>query len=75
MASNNKLVTRDNVVKRRELNNQTCMFCCEVETIKHVFFDCCIAHVIWQEISTIVGKDVGQDFESVACWWVSNKKK
>jgi hypothetical protein len=43
--------------------------------IDHLFFKCFVASKIWEEISGIFGVQVGSDFESVARWWISNKKK
>ena len=42
--------------------------------VNHLFFDCCVAKAIWSEISILMDKEVGQDFESVARWWISNNK-
>jgi hypothetical protein len=75
LLSKNKLLTGDNLAKRRKLDDQTCLFCSEPESIKHLFFDYCVVKLLWLEISNIVGKSIGQDFESIARWWVSNKKK
>jgi hypothetical protein len=58
LLSRNKLLTRDNMGKRRELNDQTCLFCCETESVNHLFIDFCVAKVVWSEISTLVGKKV-----------------
>ena len=74
LLSRNKLLTRDNLGKKRELQDQTCLFCCEIESVNHLFFDCCVAKAIWSEISILMDKEVGQDFESVARWWISNNK-
>jgi hypothetical protein len=72
---NNKTLTRDNLHKRRYVEDRSCLFCVEPETIDHLFFKCFVASKIWEEISGIFGVQVGSDFESVARWWVSNKKK
>ena len=74
LLSRNKLLTRDNLGEKRELQDQTCLFCCEIESVNHLFFDCCVAKAIWSEISILMDKEVGQDFESVARWWISNNK-
>ena len=37
LLSNNKLLTRDNLSKRRDLSDKTCLFCTDSETIHHLF--------------------------------------
>jgi hypothetical protein len=43
LIANNKTSTTDNFAKRRFVNDKTCLFCAENETIHHLFFECCIA--------------------------------
>jgi hypothetical protein len=38
LLSKNKLLTRDNLAKRRSVNDNTCLLCSEKESINHVFF-------------------------------------
>jgi hypothetical protein len=35
---NNKTLTRDNLVKRRKVVDESCLFCSEKESIHHLFF-------------------------------------
>jgi hypothetical protein len=42
---NNKVLTRDNLAKRRKVDNMNCLFCNEQETVSHLIFDCCVAKV------------------------------
>jgi hypothetical protein len=52
---NNKLFTRDNLSKRREVSDKTCLFCSEHETAHHLFFfDYVVARVIWGYVSDIL---------------------
>ena len=74
LLSNNRLLTRDNLAKRRELNDPTCLFCNEKESITHLFFQCCVASHVCEYISGWLDKVVGTDFESVASLWTANKK-
>jgi hypothetical protein len=74
LLSHNRLLTRDNLSKRRNVSDLTCLFCAETESISHLFFDCCVAENIWKLIYAILGMDVGKDYESVAKFWISNKK-
>jgi hypothetical protein len=41
---------------------------------RNMFFGCCVARAFWEEIFDIGGKAVGADFESVAKWWMCDKK-
>ena len=74
LLGNNKLLTRDNLSKRKDLSDKTCLFCNDPESIHHLFFDCCVAIFVWEIISNLCGKQVGADFESVARWWISDKR-
>jgi hypothetical protein len=42
LLANNKVLTRDNLSKRRELNDVSCLFCTEDESVHHLFFGCCV---------------------------------
>jgi hypothetical protein len=52
----------------------SCLFCNEQETTRHLFFDCCVAQVFWENIAEIYDKQLGADFELVAKIWLSDKK-
>jgi hypothetical protein len=43
LLSKNRLLTRDNLGKRRKVNDSTCLFCAEQESIQHLFFECVVA--------------------------------
>jgi hypothetical protein len=74
LLANNKLLTRDNLAKRRPVEDQACLFCSENETSHHLFFDCYVAKLVWPGISDMLGVSVGVDFESVARWWLNNNQ-
>ena len=74
LLSQNKLLTRDNLAKRRRVSDPTCLFCADKESINHLFFDGCIAKIIWECISELLNLSLGQDFESVARFWLANKR-
>jgi hypothetical protein len=38
LLSNNKVLTRDNLAKRRHVEDMTCLFCSEPETVSHLLF-------------------------------------
>jgi hypothetical protein len=62
----NKLLTRDNLAKRRKLDDQSCLFCSDNESVHHLFFYCCVARQMWYNIAEILELPVGQKFESIA---------
>jgi hypothetical protein len=74
LLANNKTLTRDNLNKRFPVEDRTCLFCSEFESVEHLFFKCIVADHLWQTISTLFGISIGSDFESVARWWISNNK-
>jgi hypothetical protein len=51
----NKLLSRDNLVKRQNVDDLTCVFCNEVESYQHLFFDCVVASKLWKEIGLALG--------------------
>jgi hypothetical protein len=66
LLSKNRLLTRDNLAKRREVLDQTCSFCSEKETIKHLFFQCIVAKRIWCTTSELFNLDGDFDFDGDA---------
>lgn len=48
--ANNKILTRDNLSKRKNLENMSCLFCNEEGSFVHLFFGCCIARASWGTI-------------------------
>jgi hypothetical protein len=43
LLTQNKVLTRENVSKRKHVEDCSCLFCCERETVHHLFFDCVVA--------------------------------
>ena len=43
LLSKNKVLTRDNLSIRKKIQDSTCLFCSEVETVNHLFFNCVLA--------------------------------
>jgi hypothetical protein len=74
LLANDKLLTRYNLNKRRHVDDVSCLFCNEHETAKHLFFECVVAKNIWDTVSSILDKPLGDDFESIARWWLSEDK-
>ena len=74
LLANNKILTRDNLAKRRNVENMNCLFCDEPESVHHLFFECVVAKACWAYLADIFHIGFGNDFESVARWWVSNTR-
>jgi hypothetical protein len=70
----NKLLTRDDLGKRKNLDDNSCSFYSENESLDHIFFDCCVSCELWINVNEVTGVNVGHDFDSVAKLWLSDKK-
>jgi hypothetical protein len=73
LLAKNKLLTRDNIDKRRSLEDLSCLFYSEPESAHHLFFECCVASSIWNTMSEVLGVSVGRNFESIAKLWLRDK--
>jgi hypothetical protein len=62
----NKLLTRDNLGKRRKLDDSSYLFCTEKENVHHLLFDCVVSRKAWEMVSGVLGVKMGNDYESVA---------
>ena len=71
LLSNNKLLTRDNLSKRREVFDKTCLLCSDDESIGHIFFYCCAVLPVWSFFSELFDTQLTGGFECVAKWWIS----
>jgi hypothetical protein len=68
------LLTRDNLDQRRKVEDKTCLFCEEPESIHHLFFECVVAKQAWSVVSVVIGFQIGTDFESMTKCWLCNIK-
>ena len=75
LLTKNKLLTRDNLAKRREVLDQSYLFCSERESICHLFFDCCVAKCCRSTISELLNSREVVNFEYVAARWVAIASK
>uniref|UniRef100_A0A8I6XRD0 Reverse transcriptase zinc-binding domain-containing protein n=1 Tax=Hordeum vulgare subsp. vulgare TaxID=112509 RepID=A0A8I6XRD0_HORVV len=71
----NKVLTRDNVAKRKTLDDNTCLFCNEVESVQHMFFDCVNSNLIWSVIFKFFKIHRVTCITDVSSFWKLNKKK
>src|SRR4051812_28952163 len=67
-------MTRDNLRKRHIIKPLDCVYCCEAESVHHLFFDCIVAKNIWKVIGSCFNILIGDCFELVAEFWLSEKK-
>jgi hypothetical protein len=62
---NNKTLTRDNLHKHRHVDDHSCLFCFEPQTILITYLKCFVPSWIWGENFGIFDVQIGSDFESV----------
>jgi hypothetical protein len=74
LLTQNKILTRDNVNKSKTVPDDSCLFCCEPESVHHLFFDCAVAPQIWVNISDCLDTNLGSNFESVGKLWLIIRK-
>jgi hypothetical protein len=51
------ILTKDNLGKRKWKGNMSCAFCCDQETVQHIFFECLTAKYIWSLLAYSLGAD------------------
>jgi hypothetical protein len=74
LLANGKVLTRDNLAKRRHVDDSTFLFCNEAESAVHVFFDCCVVKWLWQVVCEVIRLPLITNFEGLAYWWLKRKK-
>jgi hypothetical protein len=74
LLANNKTLTRDNLAKRKEIYDLSCLLYNEKEFVTHLFFNCCVARELWNEFADILGVPVIVDFESMAKNWLGGNR-
>uniref|UniRef100_A0A453PEG3 Reverse transcriptase zinc-binding domain-containing protein n=1 Tax=Aegilops tauschii subsp. strangulata TaxID=200361 RepID=A0A453PEG3_AEGTS len=57
LCAHNKILTRDNLAKRRDVEDPSCLFCTELETVQHLLFECVVAQHVWNFVSDFFGID------------------
>jgi hypothetical protein len=56
------------------VDDPSCLFCEEVESVAHLFFDYVVVKKVWGVVPDILGVQMGADYESIASLWLCNKK-
>jgi hypothetical protein len=68
LLSHNRLLTRDSLKKCRDVNDPTCLFYSDQESISHLFFNYVVAKNVWTIISKVLEVDIGEDYELKGPW-------
>jgi hypothetical protein len=58
----------------KKVDDKTCLFCNELEYVLHLFFECCVAQLLWKTVSEISDLPLIKDFESLGMIWVRGKR-
>jgi hypothetical protein len=75
LLAHNKLLTRDNLSKRKNVDDLTCVFYNEIESCHHLFFDCMVASNLWKEVRHVLGFQPSfKNSNDVSALWGDNKK-
>jgi hypothetical protein len=73
LVSKNKVLIHDNLEKRRVVEDTSCLFYSEKESV-HLLFECVVAKSAWEVVNEATGCRVGADYESIEKLWLYNKK-
>ena len=57
LLSQNAILTKDNLIKRKWKGEKTCAFCTEEESVQHIFFECLTTKYIWNLLAYSLGAD------------------
>ena len=72
------VLTKDNLIRRNWLGNPSCIFCGQLETSKHLFFQCPVARCIWGMVGSCLGaNNVPNSCTQFKLWierWLPNGK-
>ena len=71
---NNKLLTRDNLSKRQEVGDPSCVFCSEQESCSHLFSCCVVAVEFWKAICAVTGVSEDINMMSISSYWLRGDK-
>ena len=75
LCAHNKILTRDNLAKRRDVEDPSCLFCTEPESVQHLLFDCVVARHVWDFLSELFETERIVNFENIFAFWHMHKKK
>jgi hypothetical protein len=66
LVSQNRILTRDNLSKRRVVDDHICLFCNEPEIDAHLLLEYVVATRTWDLVSQVVRIEIGSGYESIA---------
>jgi len=73
------VLTKDNMVKRKWTGDPSCVFCDQVETINHLFFQCPVAKCVWALVGQCIGAtDIPRNNTQYKLWidkWLPDGQK
>lgn len=64
------ILTKDNICKRKWRGNESCAFCTDKESVRHIFFECATA--IWSLMAFAFGSDCRPSNFDQYWVWISN---
>ena len=70
LLTNNKLLTRDNLCKRQNVDDLTCVFCNGQESCSHLFSTCVVAVEFWKAICVLTGINEDINIMSISMYWM-----
>lgn len=79
LLTNDAVLTKDNLIKRKCNGDPRCVFCDSNEDISHLFFQCPIARVIWSIVAKCFGANnipsrLNQNWQWCEVWLPYGKK-
>ena len=69
------ILTKDNLAKRNWTGSTKCCFCNCNETIKHLFFDCQHAKIIWHIVHIATGLTPPKSISHMLGYWLTGVNK
>ncbi|KQK07794.1 hypothetical protein BRADI_2g37672v3 [Brachypodium distachyon] len=63
-----------NGIHLEDIHDHTCLFCAELETTQHLFFDCLVARILWSHLSEMFNVTLGSNLEHTTSFWGHNKR-
>jgi hypothetical protein len=59
------VLTKDNLSKRKNMDDKTCIFYTEYECVSHLLYECCVARIMWGVVAELTNRPEIVDFESI----------
>lgn len=74
LAIHNKILTRDNLSKRQTVEDVSCLFCSDKETVDHLLCGCIVAKNIWVAVAEVFNFPIPEHIADVPPLWDCNNK-